>query len=177
MEILFENKFVRDESTAKEIYGYWYFRKPLMIAVYVALGFYALSCILGFILDFDSARESMPVFAMILFFVAFVLISYRSQVKAMIQRDKEMSGGEPLCCTVSVSSEEITLSTLESRSPVSMSNVKSAFLTKNYIVVITKARLMFILKKDSFTMGDTASFIAFLKEKGIRLMLAKGQKK
>ena len=173
MEARFKNKFVRDEDTAKEIYKYWYFKKPLMVVVYVILGAYALSCILGFIIDFNSAKEAMPIFAMIVFFTAFIFISYRSQVKAMVQRDKEMSGGEALCCEISVSDDEITLSTLESRSPVSMSNLKSAFITKNYVVVITKARLMFILKKDSFTIGDTESFVAFLREKGIKV---KGKK-
>jgi len=169
METRFENKFVREENTAKEIYKHWYFKKPVMVVVHVVLGLYALACILGFILDFESAKETMPIFAMIVFVEVFMLISYRSQVKAMVQRDKEMSGGEALCCEISVTDDEITLSALESRSPVSMSNVKSAFITKNYIVVITKARLMFILKKDSFTKGDANGFIAFLNEKGIKV--------
>lgn len=169
MEGLFCNKFVRDKDTAKEVYVYWYFKRPLLIVVYAVLGVYALSCILGLIIDFNSAKEAMPVFAMIVFFTAFIFISYRSQVKAMVQRDKEMSGGDALCCEISVSENEITLSALESRSSVEMSNIKSAFETENYIVVLTKARLMFIFKKDSFTKGDAESFIAFLKEKGIKV--------
>ena len=174
METRFENEFVRDEQTAKEIYKYWYFKKPLMVAVHVVLAFYALSYIFGFIIDFDSAKEAMPIFAMIVFIEVFMLISYRSQVKAMVQRDREMSQGEALRCRISVSDEEIVLYALESRTPVSMSNVKGAFVTRNYIVVITKARLMFIFKKDSFTVGDCDGFIAFLGEKEIKV---KGKKK
>ncbi len=173
METRFENEYVRNEQTAKEVYRYWYFKKPLMIVVYSVLAVYALSCIFGFIVDFDSAKETMPIFAMIVFVTVFMFISYRSQVKAMVQRDKEMSRGEELCCKISVRDDEITLSALESRTPISMSNVKGAFLTKNYIVIITKARLMFILKKDSFTLGDSDGFIAFLGEKGINV---KGKK-
>ena len=168
METRFKNKFVRDENTAKEIYGYWYFKKPLMVVVDAVLAPYSLSCILGFIVDFESAKESMPIFIMILLFAVFIFISYRSQVKAFVQRDKEMSGGEPICCEISVSDDEMTLTALESRSPVSVSNLKSAFITKNYIVVITKARLMFIFKKDAFTQGDAEGLIAFLKEKGVK---------
>ena len=145
-----------------------------MIMVYVVLALYSISCILGFIIDLDSAKETLPIFAMIIFFVVFIFISYRSQVKAMVQRDKEMSHGEPLHCRISVSDDEMVLSTLESRSPISIGNLKSAFITENYIVVITKARLMFIFKKDSFTVGDTESFLAFLREKNIKI---KGQKK
>ena len=40
---------------------------------------------------------------------------------------------------------------------------------ESYVVVITKARLMFIFRKDSFTEGDADGFIAFLKEKGIKV--------
>ena len=139
-----------------------------MVVVYAVLAPYSLSCILGFIVDFESAKESMPIFIMILLFAVFIFISYRSQVKALVQRDKEMSGGEPICCEISVSDDEMTLTALESRSPVSVSNLKSAFITKNYIVVITKARLMFIFKKDAFTQGDAEGLIAFLKEKGVK---------
>ena len=173
MDSRFENEFVRDEQTAKEVYRYWYFKKPVLVAVYVVLALYAISCIIGFIVDFDGAREYIPIFAMICFVVALMIVSYRSQVKAMVQRDKELSHGESLCCKISVSDEEIVLSALDNRSPVSISNVKSAFMTKNYIVVLTKARLMFILKKNSFTLGDCDGFISFLQEKGIKV---KGKK-
>ena len=169
MEGLFCNKFVRDEDTAKEVYVYWYFKKPLLIVVYSLIALYSLACILGFILDFESAKEALGVFVMGVFVFVLMIVSYHSQVKAMVQRDKEMSGGKPLCCEISVSENEITLSALESRSSVAMSNIKSAFETENYIVVLTKARLMFIFKKDSFTKGDAKSFIAFLKEKGIKV--------
>ena len=169
MEGLFCNKFVRDEDTAKEVYVYWYFKRPLLIVVYSIIAFYSLACILGFILDFDSAKEALGVFVMSIFVFVLMIVSYHSQVKAMVQRDKEMSGGKPLCCEISVGENEITLSALESRSSVAMSNIKSAFETENYIVVLTKARLMFIFKKDSFTKGDAESFIAFLKEKGIKV--------
>ena len=169
MEGLFCNKFVRDEDTAKEVYVYWYFKKPLLIVVYSIIALYSLVCILGFILDFDSAKEALGVFVIGIFVFVFMIVSYHSQAKAMVQRDKEMSGGKPLCCEISVSENEITLSALDSRSSVAMSNIKSAFETENYIVVLTKARLMFIFKKDSFTKGDAESFIAFLKEKGIKV--------
>lgn len=169
MESRFENRFVRDEQTAKEVYQYWYFKKPVMIFAYVVLGLYSLACTIGLILDFQSAKESLPILAMIVFMVTFMIVSYFSQVRAMLMRDREMSGGENLCCDISVSDEEIVLSALDNRTPISWSNVKGAFVTKNYIVVLTKARLMFILKKDSFTKGDEAGFLSFLREKGVRI--------
>lgn len=169
METLFENKYARDKSTAKEIYGYWFFKKPLMIFVYVMLGVYALSCILGFIFDPEGAGELVLPFILLVFCCAAMLISYLSQVKNMVRRDAEMAKGGELLCEVSVSDSEITFSALESRQSVSLEKIKYAFATKNYISVVTEARLMYILKKDSFTLGDAERFIAFLKEKQIKI--------
>ncbi len=173
METRFENRYVRDENTAKEIYRYWFFKKPLMVAVYVVLAVYAISCIIGLGFDFEDAKEFIMPFILAVILPLLMIISYRSQVKTMVKRDKEMAKGGELICEVSVNDNEFTVSSLESRSRILIDNAKYAFQTKSYIVVITKARLMIILKKDSFTVGDTDGFIAFLKEKGIKV---KGKK-
>ena len=174
MEILFENIFVRDKKTAKEIYGYWFFKKPTMVAMYSILAAYATACIVGLIIDFESAKESaFPLFCALLLPVL-MIISYSSQVKMMVDRDKEMGGGEGISCHVTVTDSELTLTAFDGKNSVSVDNIKYAFLTKNYIVIVTKARLMYILKKDSFTIGDSDGFIAFLLKKGVKV---RGQKK
>ena len=169
MENRFENKYVRNESTAKEIYKYWFFKRPLSIAIYVILGYYSLSCILGLAVDFQAAKDTLPILAMIAFYVAVMIISYRAQVKMMINRDREMAHGEELVYEIGVNDTEITLCAREGRSSILIGNLKYAFVTKNYIAVITKAKLMIILKKDSFTVGDCDGFITFLCEKGIKI--------
>lgn len=174
MENLFENKYVRNESTAKEIYKYWFFKKPTMAAVYAILSVYALACIFGLSFDFEDAREFIFPFILAIILPVLMIISYRSQVKTMVNRDKEMAQGGELVCEVSVNDNEMTLCAFESRSSILISDVKYAFVTESYITVITNARLMIVLKKDSFTLGDTEGFISFLKEKGIKV---KGQKK
>lgn len=173
-EIRFVNSFTRDKSTAKEIYGWWYYKRPVFVAFYIIMAIYLFSFILGFILSPGEMLGDLPVLFFILFGIFIFNLSYFSQVRAMVKRDAEMSGGRELLSTVTVSDSEAVVISFESRTAISLENMRYAFTTKNYIVLVTKARLMMILKKDSFTQGDTEGFISFLQSKGIKV---KGKKK
>lgn len=166
---LFENKFVREKETIKEIYKHWFFGRPVMICVYVLLCVYALSISLGLIFDPANAGEFLVPFVLLIFTGILMLISYHSQVKTMNLRDEELSGGRELLCEISVTEGEIVHSVLENRQSVSMASIKYAFITKNYVVVVSKAQMMYILKKDSFTVGDAEGFISFLRGKGVKI--------
>lgn len=173
-EIRFVNSFVRDKSTAKEIYGWWYYKRPLFVAFYIIMALYLLSFILGFTFAPGEMLGDIPVFAFIIFGIFIFNLSYFSQVRAMVKRDAEMSGGRELLSTVTVSDSEAVVTSFDSRTAISLEKMRYAFATKNYIVLVTKARLMMILKKDAFTVGDTDGFISFLQSKGIKV---KGKKK
>lgn len=168
-EILFENKFVRDKAAIKEIYRYWFFKQPIIILVYVMFGLWTISYILGSIIDPWFAFDNSYTLIIIIFCCFLMVLSYLSQVRMMVKRDSELADGGELICTVSVTDSEITNSALESNTKASFDKVKLAFITKNYVVVVTKARIIYIFKKDSFTIGDTESFVAFLKSKGIKV--------
>lgn len=170
MEIRFENRYTRDEQTAKEIYKYWYFRRPVFIALYVILALYISACIFGLMFDFEDAREFIAPVIMAIVAPVMMFISYRSQVSTMVKRDREMAQGGEVVCEVSVSDEEFAVTSLGSRTAINAESVKKAYVTKNYIVALTAARLMVILKKDGFTLGDAESFISFLREKGIHIL-------
>lgn len=174
MQARFENSFVRDKDTAKEIYQYWFFKKPTMVAMYAILAFYSLACIVGLCFDFENAEEFMPPCVLAVFLPVMMIISYRSQVKMMVKRDREMANGRELVCNVTVTDGEITFSALDGKNSVSLENLKYAFQTKSYIVVVTNAKLMYLLKNDGFTVGNAEEFIVFLKEKGVKI---KGKKK
>lgn len=174
MQARFENSFVRDEDTAKEIYQYWFFKKPTMVAIYAILAFYSLACIVGLCFDFENAEDFMPPCVLAVFLPVMMIISYRSQVKMMVKRDREMANGRELVCNVTVTDGEITFSALDGKNSVSLENLKYAFQTKSYIVVVTNAKLMYLLKNDGFTIGNAEEFIVFLKEKGVKI---KGKKK
>lgn len=174
MEARFENRFVRDKNTAREIYGWWFYKRPLFVFVYVYMAIYMLFFALAAVFTPESVGEVIPIVICILICVAAFAFSYFSQVRAMVKRDAEMSGGGELVCTVTVDDTEAVVTALDSRTAIGLENVKFAFATGGYIVLVTKARLMIILKRDSFTLGTSDGFIAFLKEKGIKV---KGKKK
>ena len=124
--------------------------------------------------DFENAEEFMLPCVLAVFLPVMMIISYRSQVKMMVKRDREMANGRELVCNVTVTDGEITFSALDGKNSVSLENLKYAFQTKSYIVVVTNAKLMYLLKNDGFTVGNAEEFIVFLKEKGVKI---KGKKK
>lgn len=168
-EILFENKFVRDKAVIKEIYTHWYFKRPLMIAIFAYFGLYLVACLFAMIFSPEELADLIYPIVVIIFALFMLFLVYISSVNTAAKRDSELANGGELLCTVSVTDSEITNSALESNNKVSFDNVNRAFITKNYAVVVTKARIVYIFKKDSFTIGDTESFIAFLKSKGIKV--------
>ncbi len=174
MEIRFKNKYIRDKSTAKNIYGYWFFKRPIIIVVYVLIFLNALSCTLGFVFDPEGASELVAPFAFLVFSCALIITSYFSQIKTMVKRDEEMAGGRELICETRVTDSEITTESLGNESTLGLEGIRYAFVTSEYIILVTKAKRMFIFKKDGFTVGDSESFIAFLRENSIKV---KGQKK
>ena len=174
METRFENKYIRDKQTAKDVYGYWYFKRPIMIACYVVLGIWAAIYSLGAILTPGFASDNFIVAFVVTASMSIVLFAYYNQVNGMVKRDMELARGREILCKSTVTDSEIIFSNFGNEVSISIDNVKYAFVTNQYIALVTKAKLMCMFKKDSFTVGDTDSFIAFLREKGIKV---KGKKK
>lgn len=173
MNPLFENETCRNEAAIKEVYKYWFFKRPLMVGIYLILGVYLLSGILGFVFDPESAREFIFPFVCIVFVTVLMIVGYFNQVKLLVSRDKERANGGDFICTVRISDSEIEQTAFDSKVNLPIEKVKYVLSTKNYFALVTEARHMFILKKDSFAVGDSIGFIAFLKEKGIKI---KGKK-
>ena len=174
METRFENKYIRDKQTAKDVYGYWYFKRPIMIACYVVLGIWAAIYSLGAILTPGFASDNFIVAFVVIASMSIVLFAYYNQVNGMVKRDMELARGREILCKSTVTDSEIIFSNFGNEVAISIDNVKYAFVTNQYIALVTKAKLMCMFKKDGFTVGDADSFIAFLREKGIKV---KGKKK
>ncbi len=174
-EIHFKNSFVRGIETAKQIYFHWFYKQPLMLTVHIIM---ALSLILNvynviiaikFGLLFTDGITS-PLF-LVLFNAVFEIawfFSCRSQINAMVKRDAESFDGEPLC-DITVTDSEMAHCIKDTKNGIPLSKIKRAFATRDYMVLVSEANLMYILKKDSFTLGDAKSFWEFLKEKQIKL--------
>ena len=52
---------------------------------------------------------------------------------------------------------------------VEFNKIKNAIQTKNYILLRSKANLIYIFCKDTFTVGTKEEFVSFLRAKGIKV--------
>lgn len=177
METNFENKYTQVSESSKQLYLYWYYKQPLFLVIHILAGVNFLSGIAGIIINLinlegtlfiNSIENILPSMLFILIFEGILLFSYFANIKTMEKRNTELSRSE-IECTVTVNADGITNYALESSQNVPLSSIKRAFTTKDYIFVVTRAKLVFILKKDSFTIGDTSGLLNFLRMKGVKV--------
>lgn len=166
MDVLFENTHVRTKELAKEIYGYFYFRRKLYIFGWIVCG---LSFVTNLVCAIFGDSYSTTIFILAPFIVLLPLYAYLRQVNIMVKRDKEVHGKEIEVTTV-VTDEFIqqTAST-GSVNKITFDNIKVVIQTKNLILLRSKANLLYIFRKDTFIVGDKSEFISFLKNKGIKV--------
>jgi len=177
METTFENKFISTPEAAKQLYRYWYFGRPLFIAAHVVMLLNLLSGIVGIILHIinpdipfiNTPDRIIPVCIFILIIEGLWIFSYFAQIKNYEKRSLEL-GRTEVECTVNIDNAGIrSQESLGSSSSVGFDKVQSAFTTKDYIYIMTRAKLIFMLKKDSFTVGDTSGLLNFLRMKGVKV--------
>ena len=166
-EILFVNEYARDKETFKEIYGYFYFLTPFRMAFNIGVLLYVILIIAYF------GLWILEIPTVLVCFILMLLVSpvrYFISVNRVEKQDKQLCNGKPFVVTFSVSADKLIFGRAGSDYSIDISNVKYAFVTKNYVTVVLKStRLLAIFKKDSFTTGDSGGFIAFLREKGIKV--------
>ncbi len=167
MDVLFENKYTRDKQWAKNFYGYIFFRRPLMMFLYIS---YATGLVANIIMMIISGEFELHSGAVIMLFCFFIIIvRYCQCVNLEMKRCMEMYG-KPVDVVICVTEDKITTKT-STGSEVDMlfENVKKVINTKNYIYLQTQTKLLLCLKKDSFTLGSSDAFKEFLKSKGFRV--------
>lgn len=165
MQILFENKYTRDKELARDLYGYMYFRRPIMIVLDIM---FALCLLIGI---YNSIMAGVVNWVYILWPIVYYAIAvwlYSMNVRAVIKRDLE-SHGKPVEEIVTVSEDKIRLSqSTGAEYHLNYCDIKKVVQTKKYIYLLSKAKLIYSVKRDAFTIGDAATFLAFLKTKGLK---------
>lgn len=167
MEILFENYYVRNRFLIKEIYTYSYFKNPILLILNLFIVLFTLIILYLCILKstFSFALLIAPIYFL------FVFIKYKSYVNNTIKRDNEVNGGKNIEVNTIVTDEYIqnTAST-GSVYKVPYDNIRNCKQTKNLILLYSKANLIYIFRKDTFSKGSANEFIEFLKNKGINVL-------
>lgn len=163
MEVLFENHYTRTPEILRELYQHLYFKRPVSIAIYVA---FALAIIAAVI--FGGIFVNSLIYFVIILVMQFFL--YRKAVKMSIKRDESKFDTAQLYVQTRMSEEELHCRYGESTTrTVSVADIKGGWQTKNLIVLRTNIKLVIIIHKRNFTVGDCEGFVEFLRGKGIKV--------
>lgn len=172
MDTLFVNRHTRNRALAKELYGYYYFRRPLSLVTWsVLLLCLAANVTFGVLGNKISGMVSVALAACLLL----RFYSYYYMVNTMVKRDLELYEKEVEVETVvREDGTEVTTSFGETIA-LRYHTVKTVFQTKNYIFLRTKSNLIHIISRNGFTIGTSEDFLRFLKDKGLRVKVPKAR--
>ncbi len=166
MEILFENKYTRNKEWAKDVYGYMYFRRPIIIVLYILFAIYM------FLGIYNSITYNIVNWTYILIpiiWCVFGAFLYKRNVNTVIKRDLELHGKE-IEVTVTVTENIIKQSqSTGSEFQLNYSDIKKVVQTKKYLYLWSKTNLLYSFKRSSFSCGNADEFLLFLKNKGVKV--------
>lgn len=165
MEILFENRYSQDKQWAKAAYGYLLLCRPASIFGYVFFGCFLL---LGICLSITTGVLEWPLLLMPFVWFGLMLLLYYRGVNATLKRAIEVHG-KPIDVIITVTEEEIHYAqSTGSQFRLKYEDIKKVVVKKDYIYLISKAKLLYTFKKDAFTAGSAEGFLGFLIHKGIK---------
>ena len=161
MEPLFVNHYTISREDFKEFQ--WKVGKyPLMTALMsISFVLIALSLLLS------GWKENLPYLILIVLIAGLVAVSYVVNSRRLWARVVEQSNGKPVEVTVTFTEENAVNESIgsEGRIVLEYASVKKALVTKHLIILMTKAKLGHILRRDSFTVGTEKEFMAFISAK------------
>ena len=163
MENLFENSCFHSEEWAKETSRYLFFCRPKAIFFIIV---FTLYFVLGIInLPLFGSFNMVLILSSVWYFL-FIIISYRRNCTLIIEREIELNGKQ-LEVFTEVTNDNIKCTQSNGfKYTLYYDSIKKVAQTKNYILLMTKANLLYTLQKDSFSVGTTDGFLDFLRDKG-----------
>ncbi len=174
METLFENKYTKDKTSVREYLNYFYWKKPILLMLNILFAllfvFTIVSIFLPAIFPYNNDLKALYI-VLPLFIWTVNITRYFKALKLSVMRDREINNGNPIDMHYIVSDDkvEVHCESIETKNSVSIFQVKKVVKTKNFIILVTEAKLSFVLKKDSFIKGTPEELIEFLKSKGLKI--------
>lgn len=169
MKIIFENQFICTKDYYKEFYKYNCFKRPIIITINIILSISFLVSILSMIfpklivLDANTAKANIATVLIILCLQIYVF--FRNKTLAY-NRALERNKGNPMEVRLSITEKDIRIFTnSEKDMNIELANIEKAIETKDYYILVSKAKLAIALKKDAFIKGTENEFKEFLRQK------------
>ena len=170
MENKFECSFRTTKENVQEYARHFHFHslRFLLISLFM-LGYlvWAISSIARH--GWHGLYIFMLVFVLVLL-PALLLYRYHKDVKTLLARSRELHKGEVATARTHFTDEEITLIDHDgNRRPFAYENLKKVTITRNLLLLQSKARQTILCEKESFTVGTWEECVAYLKQKGLKI--------
>lgn len=169
METKFEASYLRDEKFTKEFFYYYSYKRPVGILLTVFCILALVSGIVGIVIS----KEYFNIITVMLsiYILVFRAVRINKSIKITIQRDKESNHGNLLSVQNLVTENSITVKSSLNNDGVeySLSDITKAYRSKNYIYLVSKAKLTFAFDINNFSKGTPEEFVEFIRQKGIKI--------
>ncbi len=169
-EILFGGTHTRDKACLKEIARFSLFaRKPICILHIIMLCLLPLVIVLHSLGFYDGNNTIYVMYGFLGFFFLFIGLLYYASTSLQYKRQMEQTGGKDIVITVQVTESTLIHSaSTGSVTEVNFSAFKSVEQSKNFVVIFSKTKQMYVIDKRKFTNGTPEELVTFLKSKGVK---------
>ena len=164
MEPKFINRFKRTFEVEQELYKYLHITSPTSLACIIIL-ILAIAVNLAMVLAVGLVYANLAVFAMGIIVLFVLLLRYYLAIQAGKKRFAEETNNKGEITITETLTDELLISDSTAREDpieVPLSHLKKLFSTKNYHMIQTDERMIYAFKKDAFTVGAEAEFLAFV---------------
>lgn len=166
MKPKFVSRFPRSFEIERELYRYMHLTSPPIIACYILLGI-VLVVNLVLCLAVGLIYANMAIFAMcgIALFVLF--FRYFAAMKAGKARHTEDTNNKgEITVTATLTDDELISESSDREEPINvpLSQFKTVFATKHYYMIQTDERMVYVFKKDAFTVGKEEEFLPYVRQ-------------
>ena len=166
-EPLFKSSFIRDKSTANDIVKAMILEIRMMKFVYVAA---IISLIFSFAFLIIQNWNISP-FQLKIEIITYVYPSVLLMLVGVVIRARNIPKGGQSEEEFVFTDNEMVWTSAGKTYTYAIKSISMYYDAKDYIIVIPngKTPMMPAIKKDSFTVGTSDEFIAFLKSKGVKI--------
>ena len=166
MEPIFKNRFVRTTDIESELYLYLHITSPSSIACLVILGVVTVVNLVACLM-FGMAYANMAVFAMCIIVLFVLFYRYYSAVQIGKKRFAESTNNRgEITVTAALDGEDLISESSDRADAVIVpyADLKRVFVTKNYYMIQTNAKLVYVFRKGCFTAGKEEDFLPYVRQ-------------
>lgn len=164
-EPLFINRYTVTKDVLREFQWNAGKFKLALILVSVALGLVAAAALPGIIEGTGGTQLILLIIAAVC--EALYVVAFFATVNRVWKQVCEQANGKPVEAVISFFEENTVNETIgwNGRVVLEYSSIKKVIVTKNLIILLTRAKIGHILRRDSFVKGAEEEFLKFINTK------------